>query len=118
MDKIKKLSDAIELGSIGKKQGRGGNSIMSDTAPCVLGMVRIACGIENCNIVNVYDILENRFPILKKHVNNPAYDAYGSPRGTKRTLMDVCWSTNDAGWSVKEIIEVVKKHEDTETREA
>lgn len=97
MNTITKLSEAIRVGSIGVKQGFGSRSLYSDTSPCVLGMARIALGIES----NVYETLKEKFPYLRddyvkeRHGSLPE-DIIDNLTPSSSSLLSVCWLLNDA----------------------
>lgn len=67
-----KLSEAIRLGAMATRQGRGSRSMFSTTAPCALGAARLAADIPMPRDDYQYTALRERWPVLNVRVRHPS----------------------------------------------
>lgn len=105
-----RLSDAIRAGAKMKPHGVGSSTVVSTGEKvCALGAAACGAGIDTISSFAAYNILKNRFPILREEVrceSNPSKCRTGD-------VCEVIYHLNDGdGWSRERIADWVEQVED------
>ena len=116
-----KLSEAILLGSVGSRQGRGIHSIVPQNKDshglCAMGSALLACGIKEADEWTGMAHIRSLYPWVRNYMVQPPVPVIAGHTG-KVDVISIIWRLNDrCHWTRPQIAEWVASIEPQEEGE-